>query len=294
MAVIKRRKINNKHYYYLEHRYKVGNKVKGISKYLGRTKPDNIDKLIKDIEIKVMQDKWKSQLIKIKKNYAKELKNLPKKTKKQFLDSFKIEFIYDSNKIEGSSLSYRDTADLFLYGITPKNKPINDVRETEGYELAFREMMNLKNLTLRNICNLHSLIFKQSQSDIAGKIRLHKIMVTGSRVSFPHPENLDELLRDFIKWYNKNKDNYNPVEFAALVHLKFVTIHAFTDGNGRISRLLVNFVLFHGNYPMLNIPYKTRKAYYRSLETSQLWENEKHFLRFFVKLFISKNKNYLA
>ena len=294
MATLRKRKIGKKHYYYIEHSYKAENKVKIISKYLGTKKPGNIEEIKKAIEFEAMRKVWNESLISIKKGYIKELKKLPQIAKKKKIESFMTEFIYNSDKIEGSSLSFKDTAGLFVHGITPKNKPLNDVKEAEGHKNAFYDTINFKsNLNLKKVLAWHNEIFKNSQSLIAGKVRLHKIMVTGSRVSFPHPEELNKLLKDFFSWYT-NKKRYNPVEFAALVHLKFVTIHPFSDGNGRISRLLANYILYRNKYPMFNIKFSGRRAYYSSLEKSQLWNDDKHFIRFFIKNYINSNKEYLT
>ena len=292
MAILRRRKIGKKHYYYIEHSYKLGNKVKVLSRYLGRKKPNNIDGIKKDVEFEAMGKIWNKSLIAIKKSYAEELKKLPSTAKKKKIESFLVNFIYNSDKIEGSKLSFKDTAKLFTHGITPKDKPVKDVKEAEGHKKAFYDMIRYKGtLRLKKVLDWHRMIFESSDPDIAGKVRLHKIMVTGSRVSFPHPETLNRLLKGFFLWYKKNEKDYNPVEFAALVHLKFVTIHPFTDGNGRIGRLLANFALYRNKYPLLNIKFSDRKAYYSSLETSQLWNDEKHFVRFFIKKYINANKN---
>ena len=241
MAILRRRKIGRRHYYYIEHTYKLDKKVKILSRYLGRKKPDNTEDIKKEIEFEAMRKVWGKSLIKIKRAYAKELKNLPKTAIQKKIESFMVDFIYNSDKIEGSKLSFKDTADLFIHGTTPRNKPLKDVREAEGHKNAFYDMLAYKGkITLKKVCQWHKMIFESSDPDIAGKIRLHKIMVTGSRVSFPHPESLNNLLKGFFLWQNKNKKRYNPVEFAALVHLKFVTIHPFTDGNGRVGRLLAN------------------------------------------------------
>ena len=294
MARLRRRKIGKKYYYYLEHSYKFGKKVKVLSKYLGTKKPENIDDLKKEIAFEAMRKILSKKLIAIKKGYAKELKTLPGAAKRKQIESFMVEFIFNSDKIEGSKLSLKDTADLFMHGTTPKNKPLKDVREAEGHKKAFYDMLAYKgNLNLKKILSWHKMIFNESEPDIAGKIRLHEIMVTGSRTSFPHPESLDKLLKDFFAWHNKNKNKYNPIEFATLSHLKFVTIHPFTDGNGRISRLLANFVLHLNKYPMFNVKYADRTGYYKSLETSQIWNDKKHFLRFLIKKYITLNKKYL-
>jgi Fic family protein len=294
MARLRRRKIGKKYYYYLEHSYKLGEKVKVLSKYLGRKKPDNIDDLKKEIEFKAMRKLWGRSLIDIKRGYAKELKILPNAAKRKKIESFMVEFIFNSDKIEGSKLSLKDTTELFIYGTTPKNKPLKDVKEAEGHKKAFYDMLEYKgNLNLKKILSWHKMVFESSEPDIAGKIRLHEIMVTGSRTSFPHPERLNNLLKEFFSWCGKNKNKYNPVEFATLVHLKFVTIHPFTDGNGRISRLLASFILHKNKYPMFNIKYEDRMSYYKSLETSQIWKDETHFVRFFIKKYINPNKKYL-
>lgn len=149
-------------------------------------------------------------------------------------------------------------------------------------------------LNLKKVICWHKMIFENSELDIAGRIRLHKIVVTGSRTSFPHPESLKQALKEFFVWYEKNKNKCNPVELATLAHLKFVTIHPFTDGNGRISRLLANFILNKNRYPMFNIKYRDRMSYYKSLEKSQIWNDETHFVRFFIKRYINSNKNYYS
>lgn len=294
MARLRRRKIGKRHYYYLEHSYKLGKKVKVLSRYLGSKKPDNIEKLKKEIEFDAMRKILGKTIAAIKKGYEKEIKSLPDAAKQKQIESFMVGFIFNSNKIEGSKLSFKDTLGLFVHGITPKNKPLKDVKEAEGHKNAFYDMLSCKgSLTLQKVLSWHKMIFKDSEPDIAGKIRLHKIIVAGSRTSFPHPESLTALLKEFFKWYAKNKTNLNPVELATLVHLKFVSIHPFTDGNGRISRLLANFVLHKNKYPMVNIKYSDRMGYYKSLETSQIWNDEKHFVRFFIKKYINLNKKYL-
>jgi Fic family protein len=95
---------------------------------------------------------------------------------------------------------------------------------------------------------------------------------------------------DFFRWYTKNEERLHPVELAALVHLKFVTIHPFGDGNGRISRLMMNFVLNKKEYPMFSISYEGRTSYYNALERSQIKKESNHFLLWFIKKYIDSNK----
>ena len=298
MASIRKRKIGKRMYYYLEHSYKSDGKTNLISRYLGQELPydaSQINALKKDLELEIMRRKWQKELLSIKKNYSKEQRTLPKIAKDKSIEAFMVDFIFNSDRIEGSKLSYKDTANLLVHGSTPKNKPVKDIKEAEGYKNAFYDMLNYKGiLTLKKICSWHKMIFENSYPAIADLIRGHKITVTGTRVSFPHHGNINEYLDEFFRWYKNNKKRYLPVEFAALVHLRFVTIHPFTDGNGRISRLLANFVLYNENCPMSNILFGDRAAYYTALEHSQMYDEDKHFLRYFIRRYVKENKEYLG
>jgi len=101
------------------------------------------------------------------------------------------------------------------------------------------------------------------------------------------------LLKEFFDWYNKNKKKMHPVELAALVHLKFVTVHPFSDGNGRISRLMMNFILHKNGFPMLDILYEKRTSYYNALERAQLKKNGMIFLQWFFRKYLEENKRFL-
>jgi Fic family protein len=101
------------------------------------------------------------------------------------------------------------------------------------------------------------------------------------------------MLTEFFKWYKKNKDGLHPVELAALVHLKLVTIHPFGDGNGRITRLVMNFVLNRKKYPLFDITYENRNSYYNALQRSQVKKDDKIFLQWFVKRYTKEYERYL-
>lgn len=290
MATIKKRKVGKQIYYYVEHSLKAGKKVKALSKYIGKKIPYNIEEIKDDLEHEAMRLTILSKLKSIKTKHQEEQSKLPKPEKEKVIEDFLVHFIYDSSKIEGSSLSLNDTKGLFLHNITPKNKPIKDVKEAEGYRGAFYSMLDFKGqLVLEIVKKWYAMMFKNTVEYIAGKIRDHKIIVTGSRVVFPHPEDVQKLLNEFFNWYRKEEKKLNPVELAALVHLKFVSIHPFSDGNGRISRLLANYVLKKHDYPLFNIKFGDRITYYKSLETSQLNNKPKYFVRYFLKMYIKAN-----
>lgn len=102
------------------------------------------------------------------------------------------------------------------------------------------------------------------------------------------------LNNGFFRWFAAKDNVMNPVELAARAHLKFVTIHPFGDGNGRINRLLMNYILHRRNYPMLDIQYKDRRSYYTALERSQITRDDMPFLKWFMKRYINAHAEYLS
>lgn len=294
MVTIRKEERNGNTYYYLEHSFRLNGKTQKREKYLGKTIPKNIDKIKRDFLYAVYREKWYPKFALIKSAFHNEQKGMPPEALEKYLESFMIKFTYDTQKIEGSTLNFRDTASLLLEGRTPSNKPLHDVREAEEHKKVFYELIRTKKgMSLNLILEWHYKLFKETKPNIAGKIRNHQVAISGSRFVPPPPAELNALLADFIKWYNKSKSKLNPVELAALVHLKFVTIHPFTDGNGRISRLLMNLVLNRHEFPMLNIEYKNRSSYYTALERSQTKPNESPFVQWFFKRYLKSNNAYL-
>ncbi|MBW2995608.1 Fic family protein [Candidatus Woesearchaeota archaeon] len=293
MVTIRKRRLGNKDYFYLEHTIKIGKKVKKKEKYLGQEIPNNIEEIKQDFFHTIFRERWFKPLGSIKSNFTKDCKAMPKSAREKYIENFMIKFTYDTNRIEGSTLSLKETANLLEKGIAPK-KPLEDVKETEAHKKVFYEMIEYnKDLNLNIVLYWHRLLFKDTKLDLAGKIRKHSVAVAGSKTEFPFPAELEVLLRDFFRWYHKNKNKLNPVELAALVHLKFVSIHPFSDGNGRISRLIMNFVLHKAKSPMLNIHYSNRDSYYTALERSQINKKDHIFIQYLIKRYIKEYKKYL-
>jgi Fic family protein len=294
MVNITKKQIKNQSYYYLEHSFRESGKVKKINKYLGKEIPKNIEEIKKKFIFDIYKDKWFKSFEKIKQNYYKEEKKTPKSAKEKELENFAINFTYNTQRIEGSKLTLRETTNLLERGITPKEKPLRDVKEAENHKKVLYEMLKYKkDLSLQIILYWHKKLFEETKKDIAGKIRNHHVGISGSKFIPPMPLELDSLLKEFFDWYNQNKKKLNPVELAALVHLRFVTIHPFSDGNGRISRLIMNFIFHRHNFPMFDIKYEKRNPYYNSLGRTHLKKNEEIFLQWFFKKYQEQNKKYL-
>jgi Fic family protein len=292
MVVVRKRKIGDQTYFYLEHSYRNGTKVEKKELYLGKELPKDIAKIKKDFFAEFSGD-LHEQLELIKKNYAKEQKTLPPSAKEKELETFSIKFTYDTQRIEGSTLTLKETANLLEHGITPAQKPIRDVKEAEAHSKLFFKVLKEKDISLNTVLYWHKQLFEQTKPDIAGQIRKHQVAIARSKFMPPLAVEVYPLLREFFKWYEQNKKTMQPVELAALVHLKFVTIHPFGDGNGRISRLMMNFILHKHGYPMLNISYEKRNSYYNALERSNLKNDEDIFVQWFVKKYLQEHKRFI-
>jgi Fic family protein len=230
----------------------------------------------------------------IKNSYIQDLKKMSKVAIEKETESFMIRFTYDTQRIEGSTLTLRETAELLERNLTPGSKPLYDVKEAEAHKNIFYEMLEYKkDLTFQIVLYWHRTLFVQTKPEIAGKLRKHQVRISGSKFIPPIPVEVYPLLMELFRWYNKNKAKLNPVALAGLVHLKFVTIHPFTDGNGRVSRLMMNFVLQKFKYPMLNIHYDKRTGYYNALERSQSKKDENIFLHWFLRRYVKDHNRYL-
>jgi len=295
MVTVKKKTLKGKIYYYLEHSTRKGKKVQKKEIYLGTKIPANIDELKKNLLDGIYREKWYIDIDRIKQRFSKEQKMMPKSVKEKELQNFVIRFTYDTQRIEGSTLTRRETADLLEKDITPKSKPMRDVQEAEVHRDLFYEILkSKKELSLQTVLDWHWKLFQLTKPDMAGKIRKHQAAISGSKFMPPSPVEVYPMLTEFFKWYHKNKKKLYPVELAALAHLKFVTIHPFGDGNGRITRLVMNFILNRKNYPMLDIPYEGRNSYFNALERSQLKKEDRIFLQWFMRRYIKEYRRYLS
>lgn len=294
MASIKKQIKGKQIYYYLEHSFREKGKVQKKQIYLGKEIPKNIEEIKKQFLSKVYSELWLENIDKIKNNFSKEMKIMPDSAKQKELESFMIKFTYNTQRIEGSTLTLKETANLLEKGITPSQKPIRDVKEAEAHKIVFYNMLNYKkDLSLQVCLFWNKLLLEETKQDIAGKIRNHQVAISRSKFVPPMPAELDFLLKEFFDWYNKNKDKLHPIELAALVHLKFVTIHPFSDGNGRISRIMMNFVLKKHKFPLFNIDYEKRNSYYNALERSQVKKQDNIFFQWSLKRYIKEHERYL-
>ncbi|MEW5955524.1 MAG: Fic family protein [Candidatus Micrarchaeota archaeon] len=294
MVSVRKKTVGKQDYYYLEHAVRRKGKVEKRELYLGKTLPKDIEEIKSNFLGEIYKEKWFPALEKIKKAAAQEARATPPSAREQELEKFSIKFTYDTQRIEGSTLTLRETADLLEKGISPRAKPVRDAKEAEAHQKIFYEMLKTeKDLSLQLVLEWHYKLLNETKPDLAGRIRRHQVAIAGSKFMPPTPAEVQPLLTDFFKWHARSKNKTQAVELAALAHLKFVTIHPFADGNGRISRLLMNFILNRGGFPMLDIPYKGRSSYYRSLERAQTKRIDAIFVQWLFKQYIKEYARYL-
>ena len=294
MVTVKKRVIGGRTYYYLEHSLRVKGKIEKKETYLGKALPKNVEEIKRDFLHSIYEEKWFRTFDSIRRNFAKERRLMPKSAGEEELRKFSIRFTYDTQRIEGSALTLRDTATLLEMGVTPLGKPVQDIKEAEAHQIILYEILRFhKDLSLKTILYWHKRLFESTKKDITGRIRRHQVAISGSKFVPPSPAEVYPLLREFFKWYERNRKKLHPVELAALVHLKFVTIHPFADGNGRISRLIMNFILAKRSFPMLNVPYMKRNSYYNALDRSQVKRQDSIFLQWFFKRYVKEYRRYV-
>lgn len=294
MVVVRKKTVRGQTYYYLEHSTRQGKKVQKKEIYLGSKVPKNIKELEQKLLDDTYREKWYANIDRIKKNFSKEQRTIPRSVREKELQSFAIRFTYDTQKIEGSTLTRRETADLLERGITPAGRPLRDVKEAEAHRDLFHEIIKSeKDLTLQMTLDWHWKLFRGTKPDMAGKIRKYQVAMSGSKFIPPSPVEVFPMLIDFFEWYGKNKNKLHPAELAAIAHLRFVTVHPFGDGNGRVSRLIMNFILNRKRYPLMDIPYEGRYSYYNALEKSQMKKDDRIFLKWFVKRYIGEHRKYM-
>jgi len=293
MVSIKKRRIGGRTYYYLEHSLRREGRVKKREKYIGRNIPKNIEAVKAGFLYSIYREKWFDVFDRIKKNYSKEEKLTPKSARQEEFRKFSIRFTYDTQRIEGSKLTLRETAELLEAGVAPSGKPIRDVKEAEAHQKIFNDMLKQqKDLSLQLILYWHTKLFEATKQDIAGRIRKHQVAISGSKFVPPSPAEILPLLRDFFRWYERSKQKLHPIELASLAHLKFVTVHPFADGNGRISRLIMNSIVNRNGFPMLNIAYQNRSSYYTALERSQTKRQDQIFMQWFFRRYVKEYRRY--
>ena len=194
---------------------------------------------------------------------------LSPETLQSLKEYYRVGTTFTSNALEGNSLTESETKVIIEDGLTIEGKPLRDVYEAVGHAKAYDYMYELSHnepLTEEVICNLHKLFYQQMDSERAGQYRKVPVFISGSRYSVSPVAEIDKRMKQLVQWYNNNENKLHPVVLAAELHKRFVFIHPFIDGNGRMARLLMNLSLMRNDYNIAIIPAVTRSEYISALE----------------------------
>jgi len=186
-------------------------------------------------------------------------------------ERFMLEMTYNSNAIEGNTLTLKETYLVLSEGITIKGKSLKEHLEAknhhEALEFIFEQVEHDSQHTISEhlIRELQSLVIGSIDRSIAGTYRDVEVAITASSHQPPLATEILSKMADLIKWFHKEQSKLNPVELAAILHHKLVNIHPFADGNGRTARLLMNIILLQAGYPLVIILKNDRRKYYDTL-----------------------------
>ena len=303
---VEKRKVGKKTKYYLGHSFREGSKVHKIRKFLGVDLNDivlkeRIEKLkeliLEEIEkYNIIKDPLQFRLSEKEIDFVKKIeKEIPVKIShlsEQEWIQFSELFTYNTNAIEGSELNSQEVRDILEEDKWPEEKSKQDIAEAYGVSAAITYIRNTREeLSIELIRKIHQIVFKNSKGfagqlrkpgeEVVVKSRLGEIVHEGapqSRVLY--------LLNELIDWYQKNKKKYPGLILAAVIHNQFENVHPFRDGNGRVGRILLNYILLKNKLPPINIDFKNRMEYYASLQAYQ----KRHDLRPTIDLFVKEYK----
>ena len=226
---------------------------------------------------------------------------LKREALKQLREYFRVGLTWSSNALEGNSLTETETKIVIEEGITIGGKPLKDHYEAIGHAEAFDHLQTLvkrKEISEPDILKLHKLFYYRIDQSNAGRYRKHNVVVTGTDFVFPPPSHLKKLMSDFVAEMPAMRISKHPIEFAAWLHLRLVTIHPYVDGNGRTARLLMNLALLQEGFPITIIPPVLRGEYlisvrqgnsgnlepFSMLLSNMVWESQRDYLRLLQNL----------
>lgn len=262
------------------------------------------------MELKIILD-----TINLLKKEIDSFRPLSPEHEKRIMQKFRLDWNYHSNNIEGNQLTFGETKTFLLYGITAKGKTLKDHLDTKGHNEALlmldeivKEKRDISENFIRelHVVILHESYYNQAQTT-DGKKTVRRIEVgkyksqpnhvltkTGEMHYFASPEETPAKMNDLVLWYRKaNKDkSLHPLIVAAIFHYRFISIHPFDDGNGRLARILMNLILMQNGFPPVIIKTKTKGDYYRALQEAD-GGNEEEFIKYIGEQLIQSLELYL-
>ena len=253
--------------------------------------PDNATKPI-DGRIKVSES-YLNKILELK-TLLDSKRPLTKGELERLNEEFAVEFTYNSNAIEGNTLTLRET-DMVLRGLTIDKKPLKDHMEAIGHKEAFDYVLDLVKdktpITENIIKQIHFLVLKDKTED-RGVYRKVPVSIVGAKHTPVQPYLIEVKMQELLNSYNKDSKDF--IQELARFHVEFEAIHPFIDGNGRTGRLLVNLELMKLGYPPINIKFSDRKAYYEAFDSYHIKGDIKPMVSLFSKYLLDRLQKYIS
>lgn len=275
-------------YYYRVKSIKEGKKVRKEKIYLGANmSKEELRKREKEADKKlgifsVVLDKEDIKFLEtIKRDFLKE----PKENFENRYEAFCSLFTYDSTGIEGNTLTFDETSHLLFQGIVPRTRSLREINEALNHKKALDCILNYKKeITKEFILELHRLVVANAlRPELISQIGKYRtVQVFVGRSIPPKPADVPIKMASLLRWYSENKKKLHALVLASHFHTEFEKIHPFVDGNGRVGRLLMNFILHKNSLPMINIPKKIKYKYYSVLQEAQYQRDLRPFLKFLM------------
>ncbi len=304
MVYVEKIMVKGKPYYKLVHTFREGQKIIHKSKYIGKVLPlkKRLEQLKQEFlkELRGLRYKYLTQdevqNIEVqKKEYQEQLTALSPLEKERNLQEFVIRFTYDSSTLSGVIVTLRQTSLILKEGIIPKDiHNVKTVKELENHQKGVLIITKyVGNLNLRFIKKLHLTLLCGVDDTIAGKLRSElqrNVKIAGTAYVPPQWQDVEQELASFFSWYKAEQRRLHPLELAALVHLKIISLQLFVDGNSRLSRLLMNWILWKKKYPPIDIPIEDLENYYNVLDRYQIEKEEKPFVEYIKERYFKSKK----
>jgi Fic family protein len=284
MVYLERIERNGKTYYYLTKNFRVNSKKwKKIRKYIGSKPPSKkqttkaiteieTDAIKKGIMKPVSQYKYLSnteaeKLQDLKEIYNKWYGKLNATEIKKYEEDFIVRFTYNSNAIEGNRLSLRETTMILTENIIPAGATPNDYNEAINSKDCYEFIKKYTGeFNQKFVLQIHGVLTKNTNCKIVGKYRDHDVRISGSDWIPPSHKKVREEMRKIFQWYYYERKKLHPVELGVLLHNKLVRLHPFSDGNGRTSRVVMNWILRRNKFPMFYVELRDKIHYYEAIE----------------------------
>ena len=229
----------------------------------------------------------------------KSVKSIEGIRKTKMDEYFSLKYTYESNRIEGNTLTLSETTIVVQDGITISGKSVHDhleaINHAEAIDLLYDLVRSKEDFSKRNVMQLHGMILKGINRKYAGVYRDVPVRISGAEHIPPQPYLIDKMMEDYFAYYKMYGKSTHPVILAAEMHERLVSIHPFIDGNGRTARLVMNLILLMNGFPIaiLKGGNADRQKYYKALEEVQVNDNPTAFYALIIEALMDSIKEHI-